>query len=136
MRRILLCGFGIWLAATIALRAGGSHPLGPDTITMKLILLVASAPLMFLLPRRLFKLFSIAPADQALGGILLVAPGMLFDTFSTIWFPAVFPNIRPECAPLFGGWLLFCNVVALLSAATSGMAGRAKTSAFPETSVR
>jgi len=29
----------------------------------------------------------------------------------------VFPNIAPEAAGLFGGWLLFCNVIALISAA-------------------
>jgi hypothetical protein len=43
--------------------------------------------------------------------IALAAPGMLFDTFSCIWFAEAFPNIPATAAGLFGGWLLFCNVV-------------------------
>lgn len=120
MRRMFLAGFGVWLLATIALRLGGQRMFGADTTSMKIVLLAVSAPLMFVLPRRLFKLFAIPPAARALGGVMLVAPGMFLDTISTIWFPAVFPNIRPDAAGLFGGWLLFCNVVALVSAAMSG----------------
>jgi hypothetical protein len=42
---------------------------------------------------------------------------MVLDTISTIWFARVFPNMRPEAAAAFGGWLLFCNVIVLLTAA-------------------
>jgi hypothetical protein len=48
---------------------------------------------------------------------VLVAPGMVLDSLTTIWFSSVFPNIRPGAAGIFGGWLLFCNVVVLLTAA-------------------
>ena len=54
--------------------------------------------------------------QRALAAIALVAPGMLLDTISAIWFPLIFPNIRAGCSGLFGGWLLFCNVVVLLTA--------------------
>jgi hypothetical protein len=74
---------------------------------------------MYRLPRALFKGLSIAPAEYAIGAIVLVAPGMLLDTISAIWFSRVFPNIAPDAAGLFGGWLLFCNVIALLSAASA-----------------
>jgi hypothetical protein len=60
---------------------------------------------------------SLAPGERALGAIALVTPGMLLDTFSTIWFTRVFPNIRPDAAAVFGGWLLLCNAVVLLTAA-------------------
>lgn len=120
MKRIFLTGFAIWLLATIALRLAGQRVFVSDTVAAKLILLAVSAPLMFALPRRLFKLFTVAPLDRALGGILLVAPGMFLDTLSALWFSSVFPNLRPDSAGAFGGWLLFCNVVALVSAATSG----------------
>lgn len=125
MKRIFFVGFGIWLLATIALRLGGQLLFDTDTTSMKVVLLVVSAPLMFALPRRLFKVFSIASADRALGGIVLVAPGMFLDTISAMWFSSVFPNIRPDAAGPFGGWLLFCNVVALVSAATDR--GRVKS---------
>ena len=120
MKRIFFAGVAIWLLATIALRLGGQRLFGTDTTSMKIVLLAVSAPLMFALPRRLFKVFSIAPADCAVGGIVLVAPGMFFDAISAMWFTSVFPNIRPDAAGLFGGWLLFCNIVALVSAAAGG----------------
>src|SRR5207248_9908251 len=54
--------------------------------------------------------------QRALAAIALVAPGMLLDTISSIWFARVFPNIRADAAGLFGGWLLFCNIIVLLTA--------------------
>jgi hypothetical protein len=72
---------------------------------------------MFWLPRWIFRRQAVPPADRALVAIALVAPGMLLDVFSTIWFPLVFPNIRPDAGALFGGWLLMCNVLVLISAA-------------------
>ena len=44
-----------------------------------------------------------------------VGPGAVV---ASIWFPAAYPNIRPDAAGLFGGWLLFCNALALIGAAT------------------
>ena len=118
MMRLALAGFGIWLIATIALRVWGDRLLDPDRATRVLALLALSSVLMFYLPRRLFQQFKIPRAAFERGVIALVAPGMLLDTIATIWFPQAYPNIRPDAAGLFGGWLLFCNVVALISAAT------------------
>jgi hypothetical protein len=50
---------------------------------------------------------------------------MLLDTISAIWFPLIFPNIRIGCSGLFGGWLLFCNVVVLLTAVLTRPSPRA-----------
>lgn len=119
MKRVFMVGLVIWLLATIALRLAGQRLFHPDRPWSIVALLVISAPLMFLLPRWLFSRFSIPQEQRALGGIALAAPGMFLDTMSAICFSTVFPNIRPDAAGLFGGWLLFCNVVALVSAATS-----------------
>ena len=119
MRALALAGFAIWFVATIALRLAGQWVIHPGTALDAAILLAVSGILMYRLPRTLFKLMRIAPSDYPLGAIVLVAPGMLLDTMSAIWFARVFPNIAPESAGLFGGWLLFCNVVALLSAASA-----------------
>ena len=121
MRHLFVAGFEIWLAATIALRLAGQWFIKPDDIAAVVTLLVISAPAMFYLPRFLFRRFSIDPSHYALGAIALVAPGMLLDAISAIGFPRVFPNMRPDAAGLFGGWLLFCNVMALLSAAALGV---------------
>jgi len=114
MTRLAFVGFMIWLVATAALRLAGQFVFrgaGADAATV--VLLLVSMPVMVLVARVVLA----GVADRALGAIALVAPGMLLDTFSTIAFVRVFPNMRPEAAPVFGGWLLFCNVIVLLTAA-------------------
>jgi hypothetical protein len=115
MRRIAAVGFAIWLGATVALRALGQIVFRDPGVGRTLVVLLVSVPLMILVARAV--LGGLPPAERALGAIALVAPGMLFDTFTTIWFTRVFPNIRPDAAQVFGGWLLLCNVVVLLTAA-------------------
>ena len=115
MRKIAAVGFAIWLAATVALRVFGQLVFRNPGLGPTLVVLVVSVPLMILVARAV--LGGLAPSERALGAIVLVAPGMLLDTFSTIWFTRVFPNIRLDAAAVFGGWLLFCNAVVLLTAA-------------------
>src|SRR5262249_38020355 len=117
MTRIAAVGFAIWLGATIVLRLGGQFLFRDAGGTGTLLVLVVSVPLMFVVARAV--LGHLPPAERALGAIALVAPGMLLDTFSLIWFTTVFPNIRADAAAAFGGWLLLCNVVVLLTAALS-----------------
>jgi len=116
MKRVATTGFVIWLLATIALRLGGQWLFNPESAASIAVLLAISGPAMFMLPRRIFAGLPLERDDYAIAAIALVAPGMILDTISAIWFPQVFPNIRPDAAGLFGGWLLFCNVSALLGA--------------------
>jgi Family of unknown function (DUF5367) len=119
MRKLALAGLGIWLGASIALRVLGQFLLDPSSAGRVAALLVVSAPVMFYLPRRLFRVFAIDRAAFGRGAAALVVPGMVLDALATIWFPAAYPNMRPDAAGLFGGWLLFCNAVALVGAATT-----------------
>src|SRR5439155_8135842 len=118
MKKLLIAGCGIWLGATLVLRFGGQYVLDPSALWGIAALLIVSAPAMFYLPRRLFRVYRIDRASFGRGAVALVAPGMLLDAIATIWFPAAYPNIRPDAAGLFGGWLLFCNALALIGAAT------------------
>ena len=112
MKRIAVTGFIIWAVATIALRLGGQYVFGH---VPTLLLLLITLPVMAFVARAI--LWRLPTREQrALGAIALVSPGMLLDTISAIWFPLIFPNIRAGCSGLFGGWLLFCNVVVLLTA--------------------
>ena len=115
MKRMAVTGFIIWLVATIALRLGGQYVFGR---LPALLLLLITIPVMAAVARALLWHFP-TRGERALAAIALVAPGMLLDTISTIWFPLIFPNIRIGCSGLFGGWLLFCNVVVLLTAVSS-----------------
>jgi len=112
MKKIVLIGFVIWLGATVALRVAGQFVFRSTGTGTALALLAVSVPLMMFVAVQVLR----GSDQRAAGAIALVAPGMLLDAISTIWFPQVFPNIRPDAAPLFGGWLLFCNVVVLLTA--------------------
>jgi len=114
MRRVAITGFVIWAAATIALRLAGQF-----VFRSPLLLFLVSLPAMIFVARAVLVRFRTA-RERALAAIVLVAPGMLLDTISAAWFGSIFPNIRPDAAGLFGGWLLFCNVVVLLTAISTG----------------
>jgi len=110
MKRYAMTGSVIWAAATLALRFGGSALFRMPPA----LLLLVSLPLMIAVARMVLR----NAERRALAAIALVAPGMLLDTISTIWFPQVFPNLPTSAAGVFGGWLLFCNIVVLLTAVT------------------
>jgi hypothetical protein len=104
-------GFLIWLGATVGLRLGGQYVLRDTSTRTAVLLLVVSLPLMVLVAWLVLRNMP----DKLLAAIALVVPGMLLDAVSAIWFSRVFPNIREDAAGLFGGWLLFCNMVVLVT---------------------
>jgi hypothetical protein len=112
MKRMAVIGFLIWAISSIALRLVGQYVFGH---VPALLLLLITLPVMAFVTIVLLRGYR-ATEQRALAAIALVAPGMLLDTVSAIWFPLIFPNIRVGCSGLFGGWLLFCNVVVLLTA--------------------
>ena len=116
MKRMVIIGFAIWALATIALRLAGQNVFRSTSSVAALTLLLVSLPGMFAVAVAVLRRYRSAE-QRALAAIALVAPGMLLDTISSIWFSRVFPNIRADAAGLFGGWLLFCNIVVLLTAA-------------------
>lgn len=106
--RLFFCGLGIWLVATVTLRMAGQRLLHPGDWKATLILFAVSFPLMGWVVRRLCRRFQL-PREEWLGGALSVAlPTLLLDPFSSAFFPVVFPNMAPEVAGVFGGWMLWC----------------------------
>jgi hypothetical protein len=111
---LFLCGLAMWICATVTLRTVGQHLLHPGDWKGTLILFVVSFPLMAGIVRRLCNRFQLRQ-EQWLGGAVSVAlPTMLLDPFSSAFFPVVFPNMAPEVAGLFGGWMLWCCAGALV----------------------
>jgi hypothetical protein len=103
--KLFLYGLAIWIAATAALRLRGQHLLRPGDPARTLIL--------FGICRRLQ-----LPRDQWLSGAFwLLLPTLLLDPFSSAFFPVVFPNMAPEAAGVFGGWMLWCCAGGLLGVA-------------------
>ena len=112
--RLFLTGLVIWAAATLALRAAGQWLLHPHNVSGIVLLFVVSLPLMAWVVRRLCQGAHL-PHDQWLSGAVSIAlPTLLLDTFSSTLFPFVFPNLAPEMAGVFGGWILWCCAGAFL----------------------
>ncbi|HXN29372.1 MAG TPA: DUF5367 family protein [Candidatus Acidoferrales bacterium] len=114
--RLLRSGLVIWLAATIALRIAGQHLLRPADPLGTFILFAASFPLVAWLVRRLC-IAAQLPREEFLAGAVSVAlPTLLLDPFSCVFFPALYPNMSPQVAGVFGGWLLWCCAGAVIGA--------------------
>jgi Family of unknown function (DUF5367) len=110
--RLFLVGLAIWIAATAALRLSGQHLLRPNDLAGTLRLYALSFPLMAWIVRRLCRRL---PREQWLAGAVSVAlPSLLLDPFSCAFFPIVFPNMAPQVAGVFGGWILWCCAGAIL----------------------
>jgi Family of unknown function (DUF5367) len=112
--RLFLCGLGIWVAATVALRLAGQHLLHPGDWKGTLVLFAVSFPLMAWLVRRLCSRFLPQPEQWPAGAVWVALPTLLLDPFSSAFFPVVFPNMAPEVAGVFGGWMLCCCAGALV----------------------
>jgi hypothetical protein len=114
--RPFLCGLSIWIAGTIALRLVGQRLLHPGRWSETLLLFAISFPAMAWLVRRLCQRLRLPREQWPAGAIAIALPTLMLDPFSSAFFPAVFPNIAPEAAGLFGGWMLFCCAGALVGA--------------------
>jgi len=113
---LFLYGLGMWIAATIALRVAGQRLLHPGDWTGMLILFAVSFPLMAWLVRRLCSRFQLRPEQWPAGAVSVLLPTLLLDPFSSAFFPVVFPNMAPEVAGVFGGWMLWCCAGAMVGA--------------------
>ena len=115
-RRLFLWGLAIWIAATAALRVAGQYVLRPGPWTGAVVLFAISFPLMALLGRRLCSRLPTGQ-ERLAGAVSLLLPTLVLDPFSSAFFPAVFPNMAPEVAGVFGGWMLCCCAGALVGVA-------------------
>ena len=114
--RLFLSGLAIWLVATVALRLAGQYVLRPGTIAGTLIKFAISFPLMAWIVRRLCRRFRLPQQEWLMGAVSIAFPTLLLDPFSSAFCPVVFPNMAPEVAGVFGGWMLLCCAGALTGA--------------------
>lgn len=116
MRRLLALGFGIWAGATILLRLAGQFII-PASPAATVALYALSIPAMAWVARSACRRVALSRAEWPTGAIALAAPTLLLDPFTSAFFADAFPNMRPELAGAFGGWMLCCVAGALLGAA-------------------
>jgi hypothetical protein len=113
-KHLLAIGVAIWVIATLALRLAGQFVLRPRAWPATVTLFAISFVAMAWLARRLCRRLRVPPDQWAAGSISLAAPTLLLDPFSSAFFPVIFPNLAPELAGVFGGWMLCCCAGALL----------------------
>jgi len=114
-RPLVVVGFAIWLAATLALRLAGQHLLPPPAGAAGTLAIFAAAfPAMAGLARGMCQRFEPDRARRPAAAVSLALPTLLLDPFSSAFFPSVFPNIAPEAAGVFGGLMLWCCAGALV----------------------
>jgi hypothetical protein len=114
--RLFLAGLLIWLVATVVLRVAGQYVLRPGNWVGILTKFAISFPLMAGIVRRLCRRFRLPQQEWLMGAVSIALPTLLLDPFSSAFFPVVFPNMAPEVAGVFGGWMLFCCAGALTGA--------------------
>ena len=112
--RLVVYGLAGWVAATIALRSGGQLLLRPDGWSRTPILFALSFPLMAWLIRGLCRSLHLRREQWPAAAVSILLPTLLLDPFSSAFFPVVFPNMAPEMAGVFGGWMLWCCAGALV----------------------
>lgn len=118
--RFLIPGSVLWLLATLALRAEGQWILSDRHWLRILLLFTVSFFAMFYLIRRACIGAHLPPGEWLAAGLSLVFPTLLLDAFSSAFFPVVFPNVAPENAGVFGGWMLVCCAGGLLGTVLPG----------------
>jgi hypothetical protein len=115
-QRFILIGFILWLAATLALRVAGQRIISNRGWLLVVVLFGVSFVTMALLVRLACMRARLAPQEWPLAAVSLLLPTLLLDPFSSAFFPVVFPNIAPESAGVFGGWMIICCAGGLLGA--------------------
>jgi predicted neutral ceramidase superfamily lipid hydrolase len=106
---VFFLGLALWAAGTIAIRVAGQHIIGANRSLYTMVIYFLSFLLMSLLVRRILRRLSLPQEHWPAAVTLLVFPTLLLDPFSCVFFRAMFPNIDPGAAGVFGGWMLmFC----------------------------
>lgn len=116
MRHSFLYGLLIWLVGTIAIRLAGQRLLHPARPLSAVTLYLVSILLMAILIPRIPRSLKLDKDSRFPAIFLIILPTLLLDPFSCLFFPAIFPNVPPAAAGLFGGWMLTCCAGAVVGA--------------------
>ncbi|MCY3572782.1 MAG: DUF5367 family protein [Chloroflexi bacterium] len=109
-------GFGVWLLATLAVRAAGQVFFLHDNLPVLAGLWLLGGISMIGLALWLFSRQGLQRAQRFEAAALLVLPGMALDALAVQFFAGIFPNMNEGAAGSFGAWLLLCYACVLLAA--------------------
>jgi len=114
--KLILLGLVLWFVATVALRVFGQRIVSDRNGLHVVLLFTISFLAVAFLVRFACIRARLAPEQWPAGAISLLLPTLLLDPFSSAFFPDVFPNMAPEVAGVFGGWMIICCAGGLLGA--------------------
>jgi hypothetical protein len=115
-KKFVILGFICWLAATLALRVIGQWVISDRHWLHVVVLFAISFLAMAFVVRMACIRARVPPHDWPVAAVSLLLPTLLLDPFSSAFFPIVFPNMAPENAGVFGGWMIICCAGGLLGA--------------------
>jgi hypothetical protein len=116
MKRAFLYGLLLWIVGTVTIRLAGQRLLHPGRPLSTFILYLVSFVSMAVLIPRIPRSLKIEKDARFAAISLLILPTLLLDPLSCLFFSAIFPNIAPAAAGLFGGWMLICCAGAVVGA--------------------
>jgi hypothetical protein len=116
LKKFMALGFVFWLAATLALRVVGQWVISDRHWLHVVVLFAIGFLAMAFVVRMACIRARVAPHDWPVAAVSLLLPTLLLDPFSSAFFPIVFPNMAPENAGVFGGWMIICCGGGLLGA--------------------
>ncbi len=114
--RLVVAGLAIWAGGTIVMRLVGQRLFQPGHVAGMAVLFLISFPAMAWVVRGLCRRARLVREEWLQGAVSVALPTLLLDPFSSAFFSTVFPNIAPEMAGVFGGWILWCCAGALSGA--------------------
>ena len=120
--RLFVYGLAAWIAGTLLLRFWGQEVLRPDGVLRIVVLFGATFPVAAWLVRRLCQKAGLPKEEWPAAAVTVLLPTLILDPFSSAFFVVMFPNMAPETAGVFGGWMLWC-CAAGLTGATFGRHG-------------
>lgn len=118
---VLCVGFLIWFLATLAFRVVGQFFFLTESPLIFAVLYLGVLPLLGLISAFTFKKFKLSGLENVVGGVLLVLPGMIIDTFVIHFFEYILPNIPLNKAASFGSWLMWAYTIVLLTSIIIGL---------------
>lgn len=125
--QVLGVGFLVWFLATLAFRLAGQFFFLTESVAVLTTLYLAVIPALALISIVTFKNLRLSGLENAVGGVLLVLPGMILDTFAIQFFAHLFPNMPSDRAASFGSWLMWAYSVVLVTSITVGLRQKANS---------
>ena len=111
-------GYGllIWFEATIIIRWAGDLIFVPDNLAWTIATFMVSVVIVFLVGWTFFATFQTPPSARMGAAVLIVAVGLVAETFVFLRIEGVFPDMTLAQQREFAAWVVWSYGLGLLSA--------------------